>query len=71
MRRATVRSSVIASVGYSPEERILEIEFHSGRLYQYFGVPPELHALLMAAESIGRYLARARHVEYEEREVPS
>ena len=70
MRRATVRSSVIASVGYSPEERILEIEFHSGRLYQYFGVPPVQHAQLMAAESIGRYFNTSIRDKYEEREVP-
>jgi len=55
MLRETVQSSVIATIGYSRSDQTLEVQFHTGRVYQYEGVPPEQHAALMAAESIGRY----------------
>lgn len=70
MNRTTVRSSVIASIGYSPEDRLLEIEFHTGRLYHYLEVPPQQYALLMAAESKGRYFNTSIRDEYEARELP-
>jgi hypothetical protein len=43
------------SIGYAARERILEIEFDSGTVYQYLGVPAKIHATLMRAESKGRY----------------
>ena len=33
----------------------LELELRSGELYQYFDVPPQTHAELMAADSKGEY----------------
>jgi hypothetical protein len=57
MRRNPVRSTSIASIGYRPAERELEIEFRaSGDVYRYFDVPAEEHAAFMAAESKGTYL---------------
>ena len=55
MRRVSVTSSVIASVGYSPEHHQLEVEFRTGAVYEYVGVPPDVHERLMAAESVGRF----------------
>lgn len=55
MEREPVTSSVLASVGYEEASAILEIEFVDGRIYQYFGVPSEVQAGLMAAESLGSY----------------
>ena len=55
MHRDPVRSSVIASVGYSPDENLLQVEFTTGRVYTYHRVPPHVHAALLAARSIGRY----------------
>lgn len=55
MRRAAVISSNLVSVGYDGSLSTLEIEFHGGRVYQYFGVPKELYEGLMAASSHGRY----------------
>lgn len=71
MHRTPVRSSVIASIGYSPEDRILEIEFHTGRLYHYLDVPPQQYALLMEAESKGRYFNTSIRDQYEVREAPA
>ena len=57
MRRKLVRSTSIASIGYLPAKRELEIEFRdSGDVYRYFDVPGEEYAAFMAAESKGTYL---------------
>jgi hypothetical protein len=56
MNRTAVSSSNLASVGYDPGQRILEVAFHSGAVYQYYNVPPNVHAGLMAASSHGSYL---------------
>jgi hypothetical protein len=57
MRRNPVRSTSIASIGYLPKERELEIKFRaSGDVYRYFDVPAEEYAAFMSAESKGTYL---------------
>jgi hypothetical protein len=57
MRRIPVPSTSIASIGYAPAKRELEIEFRaSGDVYRYFDVPPKEHAAFLAAESKGTYL---------------
>ena len=57
MQREPVESSVIASMGYAPAKRILELEFRiTGDLYDYFDVPPEEYAPFRCAESKGTYL---------------
>jgi hypothetical protein len=56
MQRVPVESSSIASIGYAPQERVLELEFRqSGEVYQYFDVPAEYVAFL-TADSKGTYL---------------
>ncbi|HUT14507.1 MAG TPA: KTSC domain-containing protein [Thermoguttaceae bacterium] len=55
IERTPVRSSALRSVGYDQEQRVLEIEFTSGAVYQYFDVPAEVYRGLMAAESHGRH----------------
>jgi hypothetical protein len=57
MKRAPVDSTTIASIGYMPRSRALELEFRdSGDLYLYFDVSAQEHAEFMAAESKGFYL---------------
>ena len=56
MRREDVDSSMINSVGYDTDERIMEVEFNSGEVYQYYDVPPEEYAGLMDAGSKGQYM---------------
>jgi hypothetical protein len=55
MRRETVDSSNLASVGYDEANEILEIEFNHGGVYQYFDVPKEEYDALMNADSLGSY----------------
>jgi hypothetical protein len=45
-------------VGYSQQERVLEVAFHDGGVYRYDDVPADVHTALMAAPSKGGFLAR-------------
>jgi hypothetical protein len=54
-KRVSVESSVLASVLYLPEQRLLEIEFRSGQRYRYFDVPQHHYDDLSTAESKGAY----------------
>lgn len=69
MLHEPVRSSNVRSVGYSLEERVLEVAFHSGGLYRYDGVPADVHAALMLASSKGGFLARVVKGRYPYRRV--
>ena len=55
MKRTSVSSSNLASVGYDEGNEILEIEFNHGGIYQYFEVPKEEYEALMGASSLGSY----------------
>jgi hypothetical protein len=55
MDREQVKSSNIKSVGYDPEQKILEIEFKSGSVYQYEEVPEDVFQEMLVAESVGKY----------------
>lgn len=55
MERESVSSSNIKSVGYDSVMRILEVEFHSGSIYQYLDVPSSVHSGMVSASSCGRY----------------
>ena len=58
MKRESVSSSNISSIGYDGKSGTLEIEFHSGGVYQYFNVPKGVYDGLMSAGSHGRFFAR-------------
>jgi hypothetical protein len=53
-----VRSSLLASVAYDPARAILQLEFGSGTVYQYFGVPVQRYQELLQAASHGAYFNR-------------
>jgi hypothetical protein len=55
MNRFLVRSSNIHSIGYEPKIGTLEVEFHSGSIYQYSSVPETAYQGLMRASSKGSY----------------
>ena len=58
MERQPVKSTNVDSVGYNAEEKILEVAFRNGGVYQYAGVQPEMYADLLKAESIGRFVSQ-------------
>lgn len=55
MERTPVSSSNLRSIGYEPETSTLEVEFNTGSVYQYHGVPQEIFDALMQAGSHGIY----------------
>lgn len=59
MQRKVVSSSNISSIGYDSVTSILEIAFHDGSIYRYFGVPSAVYNALMSADSHGSYFAHA------------
>jgi hypothetical protein len=52
MKKQEVESSVIRAVGHT---RVLEVEFESGRVYQYYDVPENVYNEMLASDSKGRY----------------
>ena len=52
MQRTSVDSSNLAAVGYNPSRKVLEVEFNSGSVYQYYGVPEHEYRNLMSAGSM-------------------
>jgi hypothetical protein len=57
MNRQPVESSNLASVGYQPSTRMLEVEFMRGGVYRYSDVPQDVFDELIAAPSPGSYFA--------------
>jgi len=55
MQLVPLVSSTLASAGYDPALRRLEIQFHSGEHYLYFQVPPQIYQQLVRAESKGAW----------------
>ncbi|RXE56809.1 hypothetical protein ABH15_01220 [Methanoculleus taiwanensis] len=51
MQREAIESAGLKSIGYDREMEILRMEFESGGVYEYFGVPPAIYDDLLAAES--------------------
>ncbi|MCY4031008.1 MAG: KTSC domain-containing protein [Hyphomicrobiales bacterium] len=47
MDRQFVNSSDITSIGYDKPSKILEVEFHGSRIYQYENVPEGMYKDLM------------------------
>jgi len=69
MNRTNVSSSNIASIGYGEERHILEIQFHSGGIYQYFNVPQAEYDGIMNASSHGQYFDQHINNVYSYRKV--
>ena len=58
MRRTHVDSSAISSVGYDERSSVLEVEFNSGVVYDYYDVPSRVYRDLLRAASKGRFVSR-------------
>lgn len=56
MKRQRLGSTSVASAGYDPEARVLEVEFHNGGVYQYLDVPGGEYEEFRGAESKGHFL---------------
>ena len=59
MRVTAVESSTLVTVSYDHAQRLLQLEFCSRAIYQYFRVPAAVHQSLLDASSKGRYFNQA------------
>ena len=57
MERQPVKSCILRSVGYDDNLKNMEIEFHSGLIYQYSGVPSKVYADLMSSAAVGKFFS--------------
>lgn len=64
MDRTPVQSSNVASVGYNKASKTLEVEFRTGRVYQYSGVHANTARAFLAAPSKGKYVWRRLRGNY-------
>ena len=55
MERKRIGAGNIRSVGYDARNRVLEVEFSNGGVYQYSGVSEEVHRRFMNSPSPGSY----------------
>ena len=69
VERLPVKSRILRSVGYNESTKILEIEFSSGFVYQYSGVPPKVYADLMHSDEIGKYYSEKVRPKFQTKQV--
>ena len=62
-------SEALSSVGYDAARRVLEVEFTSGRVYQYFDVPEREVERLLDAPSRGHFFSERVRGRYRYRQV--
>lgn len=69
MDRTLVTSNAIASVGYDAAAARLEIEFTTGRVYEYDDVPRATYDWLMRVTNKGTFVTRVLSPRHRYREV--
>jgi hypothetical protein len=69
MERSPLASSSVASAGYDDAARVLEIEFTSGRIYQFEEVPRGVYDWLLRTPNKGSYVARMINSKFVYRDV--
>lgn len=55
MKRQHIESTTVKSIGYDPEKGMLQIEFATGRVYNYLDVAEQVHKDFLAAKSKGHF----------------
>ncbi|MTJ13462.1 KTSC domain-containing protein [Anabaena sp. UHCC 0187] len=60
-----VNSSVAYAIGYDADSQILQVEFQSGEVYQYFDVEAETWEDFHSADSIGEFFNQEIKGNYE------
>jgi hypothetical protein len=69
LERQPVKSFTLRSVGYDESTKTLEIEFHTGVVYQYSGVPAKVHADLMHSAEIGKFFSEKVRPKFHTKQV--
>lgn len=71
MERKSVKSVILRSAGYDETKKILELEFTSGLVYQFVGVPPKVFADLMHSGEAGKYFSEKIRPKFQSKQVPA
>ena len=58
MKRENVESSVLKSVGYDEDKKLLETELVNEAIYEYYKVPVSEYINFMKSPSLGEYYNR-------------
>jgi hypothetical protein len=70
MKRHHVQSTALQSVGYDPDNKILELEFReNGAVWQYFKFPNSVYKRFINSESLGNYFVTKIKGKYREMKV--
>jgi hypothetical protein len=69
LERHAVKSVILRSVGYNDSTKILEIEFHSGLVYQYLGVPLKVYTDLMRSGEVGKFFSEKVRTQFRTKQV--
>jgi len=70
VQRERLTSKAIVSAGYDEATNELTLEFRSGHVYRYEGVPASVHAWLLRAKNKGGFVRRMVVGRYVEQPVP-
>jgi hypothetical protein len=69
LERQPVKSRILRSVGYDDSTKNLEIEFQTGLVYQYSGVPPKVYMDLMRSSEVGKYFSEKVRPRFQTKQV--
>ena len=56
-------------MGYDTDTKILEIEFQTGLVYQYAGVPPKVYSDFIHSEEMGKYFSEKVRPKFQTKQV--
>jgi hypothetical protein len=69
MERQPVKSRILRSAGYDAASKNLVIEFQTGLVYQYAGVPPKVFEDLMRSDAVGKYFSEKIRNQFRTKEI--
>jgi hypothetical protein len=69
MERTPLESRAVRSAGYDPERQTLELEFATGRVYLFEGVPQSAYDWLLRTPSKGVFVSRLINGRYPYRDI--
>jgi hypothetical protein len=69
MQREPLVSGTVVAAGYDAAKQVLELEFKSGRVYQFDGVPAGVYQWLLRTPEKGAYVSRMINGRYAYRDV--
>jgi hypothetical protein len=69
VERQSVKSVILNSVGYDEGTKTLEIEFQTGLVYRYSGVPLKVYNDLMLSNEMGKYFSEKIRPRFHTKQV--